>query len=73
MFVCLSPTDERSFVFQKLAKRKMTSEEMEDKRREMMESAEWRDKTRMNKIRENAYRDELEERNSCNKTAGFIR
>lgn len=58
---------------QKSERRQLTEEEMEIKRREMLENANWRDEVRTKNIRRNALRDEEEDRRNEGKTANFIR
>ncbi|MCP9263544.1 hypothetical protein DINM_006823 [Dirofilaria immitis] len=58
---------------EKSERRKLTEEEMEIRRKEMLENADWRDKVRTKNIRRNALRDEEENRRNEGKTANFIR
>ncbi|KAM3722721.1 Pre-mRNA-splicing factor [Dirofilaria immitis] len=59
--------------YKKSERRKLTEEEMEIRRKEMLENADWRDKVRTKNIRRNALRDEEENRRNEGKTANFIR
>ncbi|EFO18486.1 hypothetical protein LOAG_10013 [Loa loa] len=59
--------------YKKSEKLQLTEEEMEMKRREMLENADWRDKVRTRNIRRNALQDEKEDRGNKEKTANFIR
>ncbi|VDK68595.1 unnamed protein product, partial [Onchocerca ochengi] len=54
-------------------RRQLTEEEMERKRKEMLENANWRDEVRTRNIKKNALRDEEENRRNEGKTANFIR
>uniref|UniRef100_A0A0R3RGP8 Pre-mRNA-splicing factor CWC25 homolog n=1 Tax=Elaeophora elaphi TaxID=1147741 RepID=A0A0R3RGP8_9BILA len=60
-------------VYKRPERRQLTEEEMEIKRREMLENADWRDEVRTKNIRRNALRDEEESRRNEGKTANFIR
>ena len=59
-FCCLerSRPDRMIFVF----KRKLSSEELERKRQEMMENAKWREEERLNILKKHAKDDEREQR-----------
>ncbi|VDN29681.1 unnamed protein product [Gongylonema pulchrum] len=59
--------------YKKPEKRQLTEKEMEAKRREMMENADWRDKVRVHNIGKNARRDEEEDKRNEGKIANFIR
>ncbi|EJW79614.1 hypothetical protein WUBG_09476 [Wuchereria bancrofti] len=59
--------------YKKSERRQLTEEEMEMKRKEMLENANWRDEVRTKNIKRNALRDEEENRRNEGKTANFIR
>ncbi|KAL4003441.1 Pre-mRNA splicing factor family protein [Acanthocheilonema viteae] len=59
--------------YKRSERRQLTEEEMEIKRKEMLENANWRDEVRVKNIKRNARRDEEENRRNEGKTANFIR
>uniref|UniRef100_A0A0R3QCD9 Pre-mRNA-splicing factor SYF2 n=1 Tax=Brugia timori TaxID=42155 RepID=A0A0R3QCD9_9BILA len=60
-------------IYKKSERRQLTEEEMEMKRKEMLQNANWRDEVRTTNIKRNALRDEEENRRNEGKTANFIR
>uniref|UniRef100_A0A7I4KIH7 1300013D05Rik protein, putative n=1 Tax=Brugia malayi TaxID=6279 RepID=A0A7I4KIH7_BRUMA len=60
-------------IYKKSERRQLTEEEMEMKRKEMLQNANWRDEVRTRNIKRNALRDEEENRRNEGKTANFIR
>lgn len=61
------------FLLQKPERRKLTNEEIEAKRKEMIENAEWRDKTRKQALKKVVEKEKIEEKNNEGKPADFIR
>lgn len=52
---------------------KISDDEMEKKRQEMLKNADWRNSARKNNVKAAAIQDEYEERNNQNKAVDFIR
>uniref|UniRef100_A0A915PSQ8 Pre-mRNA-splicing factor CWC25-like protein n=1 Tax=Setaria digitata TaxID=48799 RepID=A0A915PSQ8_9BILA len=67
------PKKHQAEPYKRSERRQLTEEEMEKKRTEMLENANWRDEVRKKNIRRNTERDEEESRRNEGKTANFIR